>query len=274
MTVVWDSERAVDVPGIVNVNRGSWLNFSQDADVIHPPDTLGRLVAKAENDDLALVSLMVRLPCESFWERLLVPAFIFFFQMLYPFRAINDRSNIIAGAAGGCILLKSRSLEEAGGLAAMKDHLIDDCALARIVKQNGNGIWLGLAEGSRSLRRYMELSEFWHMVARSAFVQLRHSTGLLAASLCGMVITFVAPPLIVVGYPLHGDTPAAGLAAAVWVAIIVAYRPCLRYHGLNPAYGIALPLASLLYLGMTVHSAVRHWVGMGPDWKNRSYAPK
>ncbi len=259
------------LPSGVDAPDYLWLT---DADVLHSADALTKLVAKAEQDGLAMVSLMVRLACESFWERLLVPAFIFFFQMLYPFRAVNSENSKVAGAAGGCILLKRAALEEAGGLAAMKDRLIDDCALARIIKQNGSPIWLGLAEHSRSLRRYIELSEFWHMVARSAFVQLRHSTFLLALSVAGMVVSFIAAPLIVVSYPLHGGLAAAVLASASWFAMTLCILPCLQYHKLNAAYATLLPVAAVLYLGMTLHSAFRYWFGTGSDWKSRTYAPK
>ena len=248
-----------------------WLS---DADVIHPPDALSRLVAKAERDDLAMVSLMVRLACESFWERLLVPAFIFFFQMLYPFRAVNSPESNVAGAAGGCVVLKRTALQDAGGLAALKDRLIDDCALAQIIKHGGHPIWLGLAEHSASLRRYVELREFWHMVSRSAFVQLRYSTALLALSIVGMLVAFVAAPVIVLSYPLHGSLAAALVAGASWAAMTLCIVPCLRYHKLSAVYGLLFPVAAALYLGMTVHSALRHWFGSGSDWKSRSYAPK
>ena len=156
----------------------------------------------------------------------------------------------------------------------MKDRLIDDCALARVIKENGQPIWLGLADQSRSLRRYLELSEFWDMVARSAFVQLRHSTLLLILSICGMAVAFLCAPVIVATYPLHGGLAATLLALISWTAMSLSYRPCLRYHGLNPAYAFLLPVAAALYLGMTVHSAVRYWSGSGSSWKNRSYDPK
>lgn len=242
-----------------------------DADVIHESDVLERLVAKAECDDVAMVSLMVRLACESFWERLLVPAFIFFFQMLYPFPAINDRSSRIAGAAGGCVLVKASALEAAGGLEAMKDRLIDDCALGRAIKSSGHGIWLGLAENSLSLRRYLKLSEFWRMVARSAYVQLRHSPILLAGSVAGMILTFLAAPVMVVTFPLHGNGFAGALAAVSCLAMAMAYGPTLRYHGLAQLHAVLLPFAALLYTLMTVHSALRHWAGAGSNWKERAY---
>lgn len=248
-----------------------WLT---DADVVHAPDTLRRLVAKAERQDLAMVSLMVRLACTSPWERLLVPAFIFFFQMLYPFRAVNDRSLRTAGAAGGCILLRRQVLADAGGFAGLKDRLIDDCALGALIKGQGHGIWLGLGENSHSLRRYMRLSEFWEMVARSAFVQLRHSALRLVASVAGISMAFLSAPLIVVGYPAHGDPAAMAVAAVSWAVMTCAYLPTVRYHGLKAHNSLLLAPAAALYLAMTMDSARRHWSGLGPSWKNRTYAPK
>ena len=243
-----------------------------DADIIHQPRVLQSLVAKAQQDDLAMVSLMVKLACRSFWEQLLVPAFIFFFQMLYPFPAINDRSNRSAGAAGGCILLKAEALKSAGGLAAMKDRLIDDCALGQAVKSNGNGIWLGLAAHSDSLRRYLNLGEFWQMVARSAYVQLRHSPVLLVVSVAGMALTFMAGPVLLLTAPFHGNAAAGLLAAVSTLAMAVAYTPTLKYHGLAKGHALLLPFAALLYMCMTIHSAIRHWIGAGSSWKERVYS--
>lgn len=245
-----------------------------DADVVHPPQTLRKLVAHAKNGDYALVSLMVRLPCESFWERLLVPAFIFFFQMLYPFRAVNTRNSPVAGAAGGCMLLERGAFEDAGGLDAVKDRLIDDCALAGMIKRAGHAIWLGLADASHSLRRYDTLADFWQMVTRSAFVQLRHSAVLLVIGVAGLFVTFLAAPLIALGFPLHGNAAASLVAVTVWGVMAFAYAPCQRYHGLRPISGLVLPAAAALYLTATVHSAIKHWCGFGPDWKNRTYHPK
>ncbi|MGI9413872.1 MAG: glycosyltransferase [Hyphomicrobiales bacterium] len=248
-----------------------WLS---DADVVHEPATLRRLVAKAEAQDLALVSLMVRLACRSFWERLLVPAFVFFFQMLYPFPAINDRNSSMAGAAGGCMLLRWCVLDRTGGIAAIKDQLIDDCALGARIKQSGNGIWIGLGDESHSLRRYAELARFWQMVARSAFVQLRFSTILLIVSILGMAVTFVFAPLILLAVPWHGSVLAAVLAAISWTLMCVAYIPTVRYYGLEAWRSLTLPVASVLYMMMTLHSGIRHWCGLGQSWKNRAYRPK
>lgn len=263
--------------GIDHVASGSlaadyfWFT---DADIVHEPDTLRRLVAKAAAEDLAMVSLMVRLACKSPWERLLVPAFIFFFQMLYPFRAVNDPSQATAGAAGGCILLRRRALEHAGGLLAMKNRLIDDCALGALIKADGHRIWLGLADRSYSLRRYTELADFWQMVARSAFVQLKHSTCLLVGSIAGMIVTFIIAPLIVATYLLHGEPTAATIAAISWILMSLAYVPAMRYHGLASLNALLLAPAAGLYIVMTIDSARRHWTGRGANWKNRAYQSK
>ena len=248
-----------------------WLS---DADVVHDPATLRRLVAKADASDLAMVSLMVRLACASFWERLLVPAFVFFFQMLYPFPAINDPASPAAGAAGGCILLRRSVLERAGGISAIKDRLIDDCALAARIKSTGAAIWVGLATESHSLRRYDRLAEFWWMVVRSAFVQLRYSNLLLMVSILGMVITFICAPLIILGFPMHNSGAAVLLAAISWTMMCFGYIPTVQYHMLGKSRCLTLPAASALYMIMTLHSAVRHWRGLGQNWKNRAYRPK
>ena len=248
-----------------------WLT---DADVVHAPDTLSRLVAHAQAGDRALVSLMVKLTCSGFWERMLVPAFIFFFQMLYPFRAVNDRRSRIAGAAGGCILVRADALREAGGLAAVKEALIDDCALARLIKKRGHDVWLGLGESSSSLRPYSGLAEFWRMVARSAFVQLRFSYILLTISMIGMAIAFLSAPVVIISFFLHENIWALGLSGLSWTMMSLAYVPCLRYHGLSGLRAPFLPFAAFLYLLMTIHSAARYLTGTGSNWKNRAYAPK
>lgn len=248
-----------------------WLS---DADVVHDPATLSRLAAKAEADDFALVSLMVRLACASFWERLLVPAFVFFFQMLYPFPAVNDRTCPMAGAAGGCILVRRDSLNRAGGIASIKDRLIDDCALAARIKATGAAIWVGLAMQSHSLRRYDRLAEFWRMVSRSAFVQLKYSAVLLAVSVVGMIVTFICLPLIILSFPWHASVLAAMVGVMSWTLMCFAYIPTVRHHELKIWRSVTLPLASALYMAMTLHSALRHWLGLGQSWKNRAYRPK
>lgn len=239
-----------------------WLT---DADIRHDAHVLGDLVAKAETNGLGLTSLMVRLRCESFWERLLVPAFIFYFMLLYPFRAVNSRNSRIAGAAGGCMLVRAETLAAIGGIATIRDALIDDCALGKAIKSSGAPIWLGLADHSHSLRGYRMLSDFWMMVVRSAFVQLGHSIMLLIACVLGLTLTFVVPVLLVFAAP----SGAALAGALAWGLMTALYLPTVRYHGLPPATAVSLPIVTALFGAMTVHSAIRHWKGRGAAWRGR-----
>jgi hopene-associated glycosyltransferase HpnB len=245
-----------------------WLS---DADIEHGPDTLRRLVAKAEDERLDLVSLMVALSCAGFWERLLIPPFIYFFQMLYPFAWVNDRRRRTAAAAGGCVLLRRAALARAGGIAAIKSELIDDCALARRIKdlEPGGGIWLGLADASRSIRPYRGLGDIWRMVARSAYTQLRHSPVLLAGTLLGMTVTFLVPPLVALGAPLHGNAVAAILGVTTWSLMAVSAWPTNDLYRRPLWAGALLPLAAALYCAMTLDSALRHRRGRGGTWKGR-----
>jgi hopene-associated glycosyltransferase HpnB len=245
-----------------------------DADIVHAPDALKRLVAKAEAESLDLVSLMVKLHCASFAERLLIPAFVFFFQKLYPFPWVNDRELSTAGAAGGCMLVRRAALERAGGVAAIKDALIDDCALAAALKKNGP-IWLGLAEQSASVRRYPRIGDVWRMVARTAYTQLRHAPLLVLGTVLGMTLLYLVPPLALVLCPFAGAWTAAAMGAAAFALMLYAYRPTWElYRGDDPAL-VLLPLAALLYTAMTVDSALRHWRGQGGAWKGRTYpSPK
>jgi len=241
-----------------------------DADIVHAPDAVKRLVAKAESG-LDLVSLMVKLHCASFAERLLIPAFVFFFQKLYPFPWVNDRAHRMAGAAGGCMLVRREALERAGGIAPIKGALIDDCALAAAIKKNG-AIWLGLADESASVRGYPRVGDVWHMVARTAYAQLRHSPLRLAGTVLGMALLYLVPPLALVVCPLLGAWIAAALGAAAFALMLWAYRPTWEmYRGDDPAI-VLLPLAALLYTIMTVDSALRHRRGKGGAWKGRTYA--
>ncbi len=251
-------------------SRYLWLT---DADIVHAPDTLRRLVGKAETERLDLVSLMVRLRAETGWEKLLVPAFVFFFQKLYPFPRVNDPASGTAAAAGGCVLLRREAHQRIGGLAAIRGELIDDCALARAVKRGGR-IWLGLADGSRSIRPYDRLADIWSMVARTAFHQLGYSIALLIATVIGMLALYAAPPLAVVAWPAHGDDAALALGALAWLAMAGCYRPTSRIYGRGWGEAALLPLAALLYTAMTVDSAWRHWRGRGGMWKARIFAPE
>jgi hopene-associated glycosyltransferase HpnB len=243
-----------------------------DADIVHPPVRMRGLIGKARSEGRALVSLMVALSCERPVERLLVPAFIFFFQKLYPFPWVNDPIRSEAAAAGGCILVDLKSLRESGGLEAIRGNLIDDCALAGQVKGVAP-IWLGLSTQSRSLRRYDTLSEFWTMVVRTAFTQLKYSWALVALTVLSMSLLYVVPPVILVGGLMVGAWGAASLAAAAMALMLVAYAPTLHLYERSWTWGFTLPVAAVLYAAMTVDSARRHWLGKGGEWKGRTFAP-
>ncbi|MGE4220404.1 MAG: glycosyltransferase [Alphaproteobacteria bacterium] len=243
-----------------------------DADIAHPADGLRRLVAQAGTDRFDMVSLMVRLHCQSLWERLLIPAFVFFFAKLYPFRWAADPRRKTAAAAGGCMLLRRRFLDGLDGLAPIRDALIDDCALATLVKSRGGRLWLGLSDDAISLRPYRGLGEIWDMVARSAFTQLRHSTLLLTGTLLGMILLYLLPPLLALSLPLHGNSVAALSGACAWLLMAVSYAPTLRRYGQPLPMAFLLPVAGILYTLMTFDSARRHWLGRGGVWKGRIQA--
>ncbi|MBT6096162.1 MAG: glycosyltransferase [Rhodospirillaceae bacterium] len=241
-----------------------------DADIEHDPGNLKRLVYKAETERLHLVSLMVKLRSESFWESLLIPAFVFFFQKLYPFPAVNDPTKKIAAAAGGCMLVRRETLVQAGGIEAIHDQVIDDCAMARLIKPLG-GIWLGLATRTRSLRAYESLSEIWGMVARTAFVQLNHSVWMLIGTVLGMVVIYLVPlGAVVMGLALE-RTDLMLVGGGGWLIMVAAYAPTLALYGQFAIRGIFLPFAATLYTLMTISSALRHWRGQGAAWKGRHY---
>ncbi|MEQ8701817.1 MAG: glycosyltransferase [Bauldia litoralis] len=241
-----------------------------DADIRHDPGNLSRLVAKARHDRRDLVSLMVKLHCEGFAERLLIPAFVFFFQMLYPFPWVNDRRSRVAGAAGGCMLVRRSALRAMGGIGAIRGALIDDCTLARRLKAKGP-IWLGLTRRTVSTRSYGGIGPIWSMVARTAYTQLRHNPLLLGGTVLGMVLLYIVPlTALVAGLALHVPLLAAlgGAAVALMLAL---YWPTYRLYGPPGAGFWLLPLAGLLYTAMTVDSARRHARGAGGGWKGRTY---
>jgi hopene-associated glycosyltransferase HpnB len=241
-----------------------WLT---DADIAHDPQTLRRLVARAQARGLALTSLMVRLTTESWAERLMIPAFVFFFAMLYPFAWVNDAKRSTAAAAGGCMLVRRETLEAAGGLAAIRGRIIDDCALGALIKRQGP-IWLGLTSRSVSLRPYASLGEIGRMISRSAYAQLSFSPWLLAGTVAGMTIVYLAAPLATAFAQGLGQW--TGLAA--WLAMAGAFQPMLRLYGLSPLWGLALPLVGLIYTLFTIASAVETWRGRGGMWKGRAQA--
>ena len=242
-----------------------------DADISHDAGSLSRLVAKAEAERLDLVSLMVLLDHTGFWPGLLIPAFVFFFQKLYPFPQVNDPNHEKAGAAGGCILVRRDSLEKAGGIARIRGALIDDCTLGAVIKAGPGRLWLGLTTRLISLRPYGQFSEIWQMVARTAYTQLNYSPLLLLGALVGMTFTYLVPPLAALTLPLHHSWPAAALGLVTWSLIAFAYQPTLRLYGKPAADGLLLPMVGFLYSLMTVASAVHHWRGRGGQWKGRTY---
>lgn len=247
-----------------------------DADIEHAPATLRRLVAKAEIENLALVSLMARLDARGAWGALLVPAFVYFFQKLYPFARVNDPESPVAAAAGGCMLVRREAYEAAGGVEAIRDQLIDDCALARRIKREGAGaprrIWLGLAADEVvSLRDNRALSSVWRMVARTAFAQLDRSWLLLAGTVAAMTLLYLIPPLATFSALFAGASPAAGYGIAAWAVMAATYRPTATLYGLTSWKTALLPLAAFFYVLMTISSAERHARGEGGNWKGRSY---
>ncbi|WP_186264465.1 glycosyltransferase [Burkholderia gladioli] len=242
-----------------------------DADIGHPADAVAQLVTRAQAEGRDLVSLMVRLRCDSFWEKALIPAFVFFFAKLYPFSWINNTRRKTAGAAGGCMLVRRAALEEAGGIESIRGALIDDCSLAAQIKHRGgrhHPIRLDLADRSLSLRPYDSWRDIWNMIARTAFTQLRYSPLLLAGTLLGMSIIYLLPPLAALAYGAR-----AWPAWLAWAAMSAAYAPMLAYYRRSLLWAPALPLVALFYNGATFASAWRYWRGKGGQWKARVQAP-
>jgi hopene-associated glycosyltransferase HpnB len=238
-----------------------------DADIGHAPDNLRGLVPRAEREGYVLVSLMAELSCRNWAERFLVPAFVFFFQMLYPFAWVAQRERKLAAAAGGCMLVQRAVLERAGGIASIRSEIIDDCALARRLKAQGP-IWLGLTRRARSLRPYGGFREIGRMVSRSAYAQLGYSPLLLAGTVAGMVLTFLMASIVTLFG--SGLAQAAGLCA--WLLMGLAFQPMLRFYRLSPLWGVALPAIAAAYTLFTVQSAFDVWRGRGGMWKGRPQA--
>lgn len=235
-----------------------------DADIAHAPDTLSWLVAQARSRGTVLTSFMAKLRCESLAERSHVPAFIYFFELLYPFAWANDPKAATAAAAGGCVLLKTEALRAAGGIESIRNALIDDCSLARRMKRVGP-IWLGLTDRVRSIRPYAALADVRQMISRSAYAQLGYSVPILIGCIAGLALTFLAAPLLAVF--AHGAARWIGLA--VWAAMALSFLPTLRFYRRSPLWGIALPGIAALYALYTVDSALRHWRRRGGQWKGR-----
>jgi hopene-associated glycosyltransferase HpnB len=247
-----------------------------DADICHDRASLRYLVLKAETEQRDLVSLMVQLRCESFWERLLIPAFVFFFAKLYPFSWVNRPDRATAAAAGGCSLVRRSGLAQIGGIAALKDALIDDCTLAAKIKHRGHPsnqhrIWLGLTTKIRSLRPYADLASIWNMVARTAYTQLNYSPLLLLGTIVGMALVYLVAPIGIIYSLITQQWWLLGITIATYSLMVISYRPTIQFYRCPAIYAFALPLIGLMYNLMTIDSAWRHWQGKGGQWKGRSY---
>lgn len=238
-----------------------------DADIEYSPDAVARLVARAKASRTVLTSLMVKLNCESVAERALIPAFVYFFQMLYPFAWVNKADAKTAAAAGGCMLVDRRALARAGGIAKIRSALIDDCALARLLKAEGP-IWLGLSSDVLSLRTYPRFADIRRMVGRSAYAELNYSRVLLLGTALGMVLTYLAAPFLAIFAPV----PANAVAALAWALMMLTFLPILRFYRVSELWVVAVPLIAAAYLGFTLDSAYQHWRGRGGTWKGRSQA--
>jgi hopene-associated glycosyltransferase HpnB len=237
-----------------------------DADIEHAPDNVARLVEIANGGGYDLASFMVKLHCRSLAEKLLIPAFVFFFFLLYPPRWIRNPRRKTAGAAGGCMLIRPTALERAGGIAAIRQEIIDDCALARAVKRSGGKVWLGLTPDTHSLRAYKSFSEIERMIARTAFNQLRHSAWLLSGTVLGMLLAFVLPLVLIAS----GSAKLAVIGGVIYLSIAAAYGPMVRFYRLNPLWALTLPFSGMFYVAATIHSAIKYWSGRGGEWKGRA----
>ncbi len=255
-------------------NRGSlkespFLLFT-DADIEHQPGMLTALYTQAETKHLDAVSLMVQLRQEGFWAAILIPAFVYFFRLLYPFSAVNNPEKSAAAAAGGCILVRRTALEAAGGLAAIRSSIIDDCALAKCLKNNGR-LWLGLTRSAQSVRPYNGLGGIWSMVTRNAYAQLAYSPWLLMICLVGLIVVFLVPPVALIEGVRTGNTTIALAGGMAWGLMSLTYIPMVYEYRFGLLKMISLPVAAGLYGVMTLDSARRHWQGKGGLWKGRIY---
>jgi hopene-associated glycosyltransferase HpnB len=239
-----------------------------DADIAHDADNLRRLVARAERGGFKLTSLMAELHCATFAEKLLIPAFVLFFQMVYPFRQVNDPRQKLAGAAGGCMLAEREALARAGGVAAIRTAVIDDCAMGAILKAQGP-IWLGLTHRARSIRPYPDVGAIGRMISRSAYAQLNYSALTLAGTLAGLVLTYLVPPALA----LFGSGLARGAGVLAWIGMALCFQPMLRFYRRSPLWGLALPAIGTIYAVFTLQSAIQVWRGKGGMWKGRAQAP-
>lgn len=238
-----------------------------DADIVYEPHVVSWLASHAVSGRYVLTSLMAKLRCESFAERGFIPAFIYFFQMLYPFRWVNNAHRTLAAAAGGCMLVKADALARAGGIEAIRDALIDDCTLGKVMKEQGP-IWLGLTDRVHSIRPSVGVGDIHAMVSRSAYAQLRYSPLVLALTILGMALTYWVAPLAAA----FGDGTVRLLGLGTWAIMAVTFWPTLRFYGLSALWGFALPGIATAYMAFTISSALQHMLGRGGRWKGRDQA--
>lgn len=236
-----------------------------DADIHHDPANIAALVANAETHGRDLVSYMVELPVATLAEKALIPAFVFFFLQLYPPEWIASARSSAAGAAGGCMLMRPQALARIGGLEAIRSQLIDDCSLARSAKAAGGSIWLGMTRSARSTRGYVSFTAIGRMISRSAFNQLRHSYLLLCATIIGLFVTYLLPPLLL----FSGSAVAIALGAGAWSLMSLCYLPMVRFYRLSPLWSLCLPAIAIFYAAATVHSALQYGLRRGGNWKGR-----
>jgi hopene-associated glycosyltransferase HpnB len=237
-----------------------------DADVEHASDNVGQLIEIAEQGSYDLVSFMVKLHCRSLAEKLLIPAFVFFFFLLYPPEWIRNPRRKAAGAAGGCILIRPAALERIGGFDAIRHEIIDDCALAGAVKRSGGRVWLGASADTHSVRPYRSFAEIERMIARTAFNQLRHSPWMLLGTIVGMLLIYALP----VALMLSGALKLGVLGGVAFVFMCASYLPMVRFYGRNPLWALTLPFSAVFYIIATIHSAIMYWTGHGGGWKGRA----
>lgn len=238
-----------------------------DADILHGADSIATLVTVAESGPYDLASFMVRLHCETAAEKFLIPAFVFFFFKLYPPAWISNPRRKTAGAAGGSILIRPAALEQAGGITAIRNEIIDDCALARAVKRQGGRVWLGMTDATRSLRSYGDSGGIEHMIARTAFNQLKHSSLMLVAALAALITIYLLPLILLLA---SRNLVAMALALNGLLLMAAAYVPMVRFYRLNPLWAFTLPFAAVFYMAATIHSAMNFWKGRGGEWKGRA----
>ena len=275
LTVIRGLELPAGWKGKVSAMHQGWLAAREmhpdyllltDADIEHAPDNLARLIAQAESGPSDLASLMVRLRCDTLAEKFLIPAFVYFFFLLYPPARVADLRSRIAGAAGGCVLLRPNALEKAGGFEAIRGEIIDDCSLAAAVKKTGGRLWLGATQETTSIRGYRTFADIRDMIARTAFNQLRHSAALLIGCVAGMLLTFIVPPALV----WSSDQAVGWIAAGACILMFATYVPVLRLYRVNILSAVTLPFAALFYVWATILSALNYWRGQGGEWKGRA----